>query len=237
MLDNIRIVLVNTSHTGNIGSTARAMKTMGLSNLYLVDPVSAPDGHASALAAGAGDVLANAKTVATLQEAVADCGLVVGTSARSRTHSWPMLEPRSCGRKLIEEVPDYPVALVFGRENNGLTNEELQQCHFHVCIPANPEYSSLNLAAAVQTLCYEVRMAWLEKDAFPPTENDDPLNEDLERFYQHLEQTLTGTNFIVKNHPGMVMTKLRRLFNRARPESQELNILRGILSSIDKAVK
>ncbi|AYA65164.1 MULTISPECIES: tRNA (cytosine(32)/uridine(32)-2'-O)-methyltransferase TrmJ [unclassified Alteromonas] len=237
MLDNIRIVLVNTSHTGNIGSTARAMKTMGLSNLYLVDPVSAPDGHASALAAGAGDVLANAKTVATLQEAVADCGLVVGTSARSRTHSWPMLEPRSCGRKLIEEVPDYPVALVFGRENNGLTNEELQQCHFHVCIPANPEYSSLNLAAAVQTLCYEVRMAWLEKDAFPPTENDYPLNEDLERFYQHLEQTLTGTNFIVKNHPGMVMTKLRRLFNRARPESQELNILRGILSSIDKAVK
>ena len=237
MLDNIRIVLVNTSHTGNIGSTARAMKTMGLSNLYLVDPVSAPDGHASALAAGAGDVLANAKTVATLQEAVADCGLVVGTSARSRTHSWPMLEPRSCGRKLIEEVPDYPVALVFGRENNGLTNEELQQCHFHVCIPANPEYSSLNLAAAVQTLCYEVRMARLEKDAFPPTENDYPLNEDLERFYQHLEQTLTGTNFIVKNHPGMVMTKLRRLFNRARPESQELNILRGILSSIDKAVK
>ncbi len=237
MLENIRIVLVNTSHTGNIGSTARAMKTMGLSNLYLVDPVSAPDGHASALAAGAGDVLANAKTVSTLQEAVADCGLVVGTSARSRTHSWPMLEPRSCGRKLIEEVPNYPVALVFGRENNGLTNEELQQCHFHVCIPANPEYSSLNLAAAVQTLCYEVRMAWLEKESFPPTENDYPLNDDLERFYTHLESTLSGTGFIVKNHPGMVMTKLRRLFNRARPESAELNILRGILSSIDKSVK
>ena len=237
MLENIRIVLVNTSHTGNIGSTARAMKTMGLSNLYLVDPVSAPDGHASALAAGAGDVLANAKTVSTLQEAVADCGLVVGTSARSRTHSWPMLEPRSCGRKLIAEVPNYPVALVFGRENNGLTNEELQQCHFHVCIPANPEYSSLNLAAAVQTLCYEVRMAWLEKESFPPTENDYPLNDDLERFYTHLESTLSGTGFIVKNHPGMVMTKLRRLFNRARPESAELNILRGILSSIDKSVK
>ena len=148
-----------------------------------------------------------------------------------------MLEPRSCGRKLIEEVPNYPVALVFGRENNGLTNEELQQCHFHVCIPANPEYSSLNLAAAVQTLCYEVRMAWLEKEAFPPTENDYPLNDDLERFYTHLESTLTGTGFIVKNHPGMVMTKLRRLFNRARPESAELNILRGILSSIDKSVK
>lgn len=237
MLENIRIVLVNTSHTGNIGSAARAMKTMGLSNLYLVDPVQAPDGHASALAAGAGDVLANAKTVATLQEAVADCGLVVGTSARSRTHSWPMLEPRSCGRKLIAEVPKYPVALVFGRENNGLTNEELQQCHFHVCIPANPDYSSLNLAAAVQTLCYEVRMAWLEKDAYPEVETEYPLSEDLERFYVHLESTLTNTNFIVKNHPGVVMTKLRRLFNRARPESAELNILRGILSSIDKSVK
>ena len=236
MLDNIRIVLVNTSHTGNIGSTARAMKTMGLSNLYLVDPVSEPDGQASALAAGAGDVLANATIVSSLQEAVADCGLVVGTSARSRTHSWPMLEPRECGLKLVDEVAKYPVALVFGRENNGLTNEELQQCHFHVCIPANPEYSSLNLAAAVQTLCYEVRMAHLSQTRVESEIPDYPLNEDLERFYTHLESTLQGTNFIVKNHPGVVMTKLRRLFNRARPESQELNILRGILSSIDKSI-
>ena len=138
---------------------------------------------------------------------------------------------------MIAEVANYPVALVFGRENNGLTNEELQQCHYHVCIPANPEYSSLNLAMAVQTLSYEVRMAWLAKDAIPTEPAEYPLNEDLERFYQHLESTLLGTSFVVKNHPGMVMTKLRRLFNRARPESQELNILRGILSSIDKAVK
>lgn len=237
MLENIRIVLVNTSHTGNIGSTARAMKTMGLSNLYLVDPVSEPDGQASALAAGAGDVLGSATIVSTLQEAVADCGLVVGTSARSRTHSWPMLEPRECGQKLVQEVENYPVALVFGRENNGLSNEELQQCHFHVCIPANPEYSSLNLAAAVQTLCYEIRMGYLGREAIPEQEQEYPLNEDLERFYTHLESTLQKTNFIVANHPGMVMTKLRRLFNRARPESQELNILRGILSSIDKSTK
>ena len=236
MLENIRIVLVNTSHTGNIGSTARAMKTMGLSNLYLVDPVSEPDGQASALAAGAGDVLANATIVPTLQEAVADCGLVVGTSARSRTHSWPMLEPRECGLKLVDEVSKYPVALVFGRENNGLTNEELQQCHFHVCIPANPEYSSLNLAAAVQTLCYEVRMAFLQQTRRESEIAEYPLNEDLERFYVHLQSTLQSTNFIVKNHPGIVMTKLRRLFNRARPESQELNILRGILSSIVKTI-
>ena len=235
MLENIRIVLVNTSHTGNIGSTARAMKTMGLSNLYLVDPVSPPDGKASALAAGAGDVLANAKTVSKLEEAVAGCGLVVGTSARSRTLSWPMLEPRSCGEKLIKEVDNYPVALVFGRENNGLTNEELQQCHFHVCIPANPDYSSLNLAAAVQTLCYEIRMAFLNKDAIPNEETEYPLNDDLERFYVHLESTLKKVSFINENHPGIVMTRLRRLFNRARPESQELNILRGILASVDKS--
>lgn len=237
MLENIKIVLVNTSHTGNIGSAARAMKTMGLSNLCLVDPVQAPDGKASALAAGAGDVLGNATIVDTLEEAVADCGLVVGTSARSRTHSWPMLAPRECGEKMIKEVAKYPVALVFGRENNGLTNEELQQCHYHVCIPANPEYSSLNLAMAVQTLSYEVRMAWLAKQSIESEATDYPLNQDLERFYAHLESTLQGTDFIIPNHPGMVMTKLRRLFNRARPEAQELNILRGILSSIDKATQ
>lgn len=234
MLDNIRIVLVNTSHTGNIGSTARAMKTMGLSDLYLVDPVSAPDGKSSALAAGAGDVLANATIVSDLSEAVKDCALIVGTSARSRTLPWPMLTPRECGVKMVQEGQKGPVALVFGRENNGLSNDELQLCHFHVCIPANPEYSSLNLAAAVQTLCYEIRMGYLNLDSYPDIESDYPLSEDLERFYVHLENTLTKTGFIVKNHPGVVMTKLRRLVNRARPESQELNILRGILSAIDK---
>jgi tRNA (cytidine32/uridine32-2'-O)-methyltransferase len=242
MLENIRIVLVNTSHTGNIGSAARAMKTMGLSQLVLVDPVSAPDGKAIALAAGAGDVLANAKTVSTLAEAVDDCGLVIGTSARSRTLSWPMLEPRGCGEKMINEISKYPVALVFGRENNGLSNEELQQCHFHVCIPANPDYSSLNLAAAVQTLCYEVRMAYLNSSRGQYSENQPedieyPLAEVLEGFYSHLEQTLSKTNFIIAKHPGMVMVKLRRLFNRARPETQELNILRGILASVDKTIK
>lgn len=237
MLENIRIILVNTSHTGNIGSAARAMKTMGLSQLILVDPVEPPDGKSSALAAGAGDVLANAKIVSTLEEAVVDCGLVVGTSARSRTLSWPMLEPRECGEKLISEVCNYPVALVFGRENNGLSNEELQQCHFHVCIPANPEYSSLNLAAAVQTLSYEIRMAFLNTTRIAQVSQEYPLSEDLERFYSHLEQTLLKTNFIIPQHPGMVMPKLRRLFNRARPETQELNILRGILASIDKSTK
>lgn len=238
-LDKIRIVLVNTSHTGNIGSVARAMKTMGFSKLYLVDPVNPVDSHASALAAGAADVLGNAVVVDTLQEAIADCNTVIGTSARSRTLSWPMVNPVECGEKLLagtEQEGD--VALVFGRENSGLTNEELQLCNFHVCIAANPEYSSLNLAMAVQTLCYETRMRYLAKGE-QQIEQDDavyPSSEQMELFYQHLEKTLSDTGFIIKQHPGQVMTKLRRLFNRARPEEQELNILRGILTSIDKSV-
>jgi tRNA (cytidine32/uridine32-2'-O)-methyltransferase len=241
MLENIRIVLVNTSHTGNIGSAARAMKTMGLTSLYLVDPISAPDGKASALAAGASDVLANAKIVSSLSDAIRDCGLVIGTTMRTRGNAWSTLEPRESGLKLTQEVKNFPVALVFGRENNGLSNDELHQCHYNAAIPANPDYSSLNLAAAVQTFCYEIRMAYLQQSGYNPNdsssvENDYPLVDDLERFYEHLEKTLQKTEFIVPNHPGMVMHKLKRLFNRARPESLELNILRGILSSIDKKI-
>ncbi|HHQ4651944.1 TPA: tRNA (cytosine(32)/uridine(32)-2'-O)-methyltransferase TrmJ [Aeromonas hydrophila] len=236
MLDQIRIVLVNTSHTGNMGSAARAMKTMGLSQMVLVDPQAQPDDNAYALAAGACDLLANARIVSTLDEAIADCGLVIGTSARSRTLSWPMLDPREAGEKLVTEGMQHPVALVFGRERTGLTNDELQKCHYHVAIPANPEYSSLNLAMAVQTLCYEVRMSWLQQEQVGETDMavDYPSAEQLEGFYQHLEQTLLKTGFIADDHPGQVMSKLRRLFNRARPEAVELNILRGILTSVQK---
>ena len=236
MLDNIRIVLVNTSHTGNIGSVARAMKTMGLSKLTLVDPVQKPDSHASALAAGATDILASATIVDTLQEAIADCELVIATSARNRTLDWPLLGPRECATKVLEEAGQHQVALVFGRENSGLTNEELQQSQFHLHIPTNPDYSSLNLAMAVQTVCYELRMQWLEsKQRAPGNLPEYPRAEDLERFYEHLEKTLGQTGFIVPQHPGQVMTKLRRLFNRARPEENEINILRGILASVDKS--
>lgn len=236
MLDQIRIVLVNTSHTGNMGSAARAMKTMGLSQMVLVDPQAQPDDNAYALAAGASDLLVNARIVSTLDEAIADCGLVIGTSARSRTLSWPMLDPREAGEKLVTEGMQHPVALVFGRERTGLTNDELQKCHYHVAIPANPEYSSLNLAMAVQTLCYEVRMHWLQQEQVGETDMvvDYPSAEQLEGFYQHLEQTLLKTGFIADDHPGQVMSKLRRLFNRARPEAVELNILRGILTSVQK---
>lgn len=236
MLDQIRIVLVNTSHPGNMGSAARAMKTMGLTQLVLVDPQALPDDNAMALAAGASDVLANARIVPTLDDAIADCSLVIGTSARSRTLSWPMLDPREAAEQLVTEGMRHPVALVFGRERTGLTNDELQKCHYHVAISANPEYSSLNLAMAVQTLCYEVRMRWLQEQA-PELEDaqlDYPSAEQLEGFYQHLEQTLQKTGFITEEHPGHVMSKLRRLFNRARPEVVELNILRGILTSVQK---
>ncbi|MGH1409800.1 MAG: tRNA (cytosine(32)/uridine(32)-2'-O)-methyltransferase TrmJ [Aeromonas sp.] len=237
MLDQIRIVLVNTSHTGNMGSAARAMKTMGLTRMILVDPQALPDESAFALAAGASDVLANARVVPTLDDAIADCGLVIGTSARSRTLSWPMLDPREAGKMTVAEGMKHPVALVFGRERTGLTNDELQKCHYHVAIPANPEYSSLNLAMAVQTLCYEVRMRWLQGLDVVAEEMalDYPSAEQLEGFYQHLEQTLMKTGFIADDHPGHVMSKLRRLFNRARPEAAELNILRGILTSVQKA--
>lgn len=236
MLNQIRIILVGTTHTGNIGSVARAMKTMGLSELYLVAPKELPDGQAYALSAGASDILANAKVFDTLQQAIKDCALVIGSSARSRTLSWPMLEPRECGVKAVLEAEKQPVALVFGRESSGLTNEELQLCNYHVCIPANPEYSSLNLAMAVQIVTYEVRMAWLQQQSVASVSEETayPTSEQMSNFYQHLEDTLNETGFIIKQHPGVVMTKLKRLFTRARPEEAEYNILRGILTSVQR---
>ncbi|MCP2005884.1 UNVERIFIED_ORG: tRNA (cytidine32/uridine32-2'-O)-methyltransferase [Buttiauxella agrestis ATCC 33320] len=243
MLQNVRIVLVETSHTGNMGSVARAMKTMGLTNLWLVNPLVKPDSQAIALAAGASDVIGEAKIVDTLDEALAGCSLVVGTSARSRTLPWPMLDPRECGLKSISEAQHAPVAIVFGRERVGLTNDELQKCHYHVAIQANPEYSSLNLAMAVQILAYEIRIAWLatqeegKEAVVVEDETRYPAVDDLERFYGHLEQVLLKTGFIRATHPGQIMSKLRRLYTRARPEIQELNILRGMLSSIDNEKK
>ncbi|RKS85136.1 tRNA (cytidine32/uridine32-2'-O)-methyltransferase [Orbus hercynius] len=238
LLENIKIVLVETSHTGNIGSAARAMKTMGLSKLCLVNPIVKPDSQSISLAAGASDIIKQAQIVSSMEEAIAGCQLVIGTSARSRHLQWPHLESFESGEKIIEEVQlGYQVALVFGRERVGLTNEELQKCHYHVSIPANPEYSSLNLAMSVQVLCYEIRMAMLKLTAqqLPQSEMISyPKNDDIERFYQHLEQTLLQTGFINVSHPGQIMGRLRRLFTRARLEQQELNILRGILTSISK---
>ena len=160
-LDAMRIVLVNTTHPGNIGAAARAMKNMGLSRLYLVAPKTYPAERALWRAANAADVLRRAIVVDTLEQAVADCGLVIGASARERRIPWPLLTPRECGDRCYGEAATHLVALVFGREDRGLTNDELHQCHYHVHIPANPDYSSLNLAAAVQVITYELRMSCL----------------------------------------------------------------------------
>ncbi len=239
MLERVKVVLVGTTHSGNIGSAARAMKVMGLSQMVLVDPQCQVDAQAIALAAGASEIALNAQIYPTLEAAVADCGLVVGTSARSRTLEWPMLEPRECGEKLISEANQHSVAMVFGRERTGLTNDELQLCHYHVCVPANPEYSSLNLAMAVQLLSYEVRMAYLalqQSSQSSTLQEEYPRHQELERFYAHLEQVIMQTEFISAQQPGQVMSKLRRMFTRARPEAQEINILRGILTSVQKSI-
>lgn len=241
MLANIRIILINTFHPGNIGSAARAMKTMGLSDLWLVSPQRYPAPEANSMAAGALDLLQSVKVAETLDEAIADCSMVVGTSARNRTHSFsrPMLEADQCADKLADLARKTPVALVFGQETMGLTNSELEKCHFHTCIDANPEYPVLNVASAIQILCYEVRKAELrlQKHPDPSSTPEYPLNKELELFYEHLEKSLNDINFIIPQHPGLVMTRLRRFFNRARPESKELNMLRGILGAIQKTAR
>lgn len=234
MLDNIRIVLVNTSHPGNIGSVARAMKTMGLTKLYLVAPKYFPHAKADELAANAADVLEHAVRVDSLEEAVADCQLVIGTSTRSRTIPWPIWSPRECAGKIFQEDPATQVAILFGQEQSGLTNEELQRCHYHVQIPSNPHYSSLNLAAAVQVITYELYVASLTKSE--PLQWDYPLasHRELEGMYQQLEKILIQLNFLNPKAPRQLMTRLRRLFNRTRLDVMEINILRGILGAVEK---
>ena len=235
-LANIRIVLVNSSHPGNIGATARAMKNMGLSQLTLVAPQEFPSPKAEWRAANAKDVLETVTVVETLTEAVNDCGLVIGTSARERRIPWPLLTPRECGERCVRESSQHSVAIVFGREDRGLTNEELQQCHFHVHIPSNPEYGVLNLAMAVQVLCYELRLAMLAQREGKLLHFDDwdvppAKHQDLERYYEHLENTLVSLGFLDRDNPRQTMTRLRRLYNRIRLDEMELSILRGILTA------
>lgn len=238
MLDRIRVVLVNTSHPGNIGAAARAMKTMGLSQLYLVEPRSFPDEKATARASGAEDLVEQARVVDTLAEAVDDAVWVVGTSARLRSIRWPLLNPRDCAGQALAEANAGTVALVFGRERTGLTNEEMDLCHALINIPANPDYSSLNLAQAVQVIAYELRMQCLGETARPSQSADHRLAtaQEMESFYAHLEQTLYDLEFITPDKPGQMMRRLRRLFQRSRVNQNEYNILRGILSAAqDKA--
>lgn len=243
-LDNIRIVLVNTSHPGNIGAVARAMKNMAVSDLALVAPRKYPHDEATWRASNAADVLDNATVYDTLEAAIADCSLVVGTSARGRTIPWPLLDPRHCAEKAYAEAGQHKVALVFGREDRGLTNDELQLCNLHVNIPANEEYSSLNLAMAVQVLCYELRMTHLagvegQLSDNPMADWDMPpaTADALQRYFVHLEETLVEMGFLNPKAPKQLMTRLRRLYTRARPDEMEVNILRGILTATQYQIR
>ncbi|MGO3345893.1 MAG: tRNA (cytosine(32)/uridine(32)-2'-O)-methyltransferase TrmJ [Marinomonas sp.] len=234
MLSNIRIVLINTFHPGNVGAIARAMKNMGLTNLYLVDPNDYPSEEATSRAAGAVDLLENATIVSTLADAISDCSLVVGTSARHRTFQLPLMNARECAQTVIPESKDHHVAIVFGRETTGLLNEEIAQCHRQVYIDANDEYPVLNISQAVQIVAYEIWMANQDQSIYAKSVAEYPRKKDMDLFYEHLEDTLYGINFIVRNHPGKVLDKLHRFFNRSRPEKQELGILRGVLAAVQR---
>jgi len=236
VLDNIRIVLVNTQFAGNIGGVARAMKNMGLSRLYLVNPgCNLEDKEANIRATSATNILENTIIADTLNEVIEDCQLVIGTSTRDRGMSLPLLTARETGEKIALEAVQAQVALVFGQESCGLHGDDLRRCNFHAYIPANPEYCSLNLAAAVQTFCYEIFQA-VEAERTRPKDYtyQYPEHKEMEYFYDHLELVLKQVDFIVPQHPGQMMDRLRRLFNRARPDEKELNILRGILSAIER---
>lgn len=239
--NRIRMVMVNTSHPGNIGGAARAMKNMGISQLYLVEPKDFPAEKAVWRAAGAGDVLENAVVVSSLDEAISDCSLVVGTSARERRIPWPLMTPRECGDRVWVESSQAEVALIFGREDRGLTNEELQKCHYHVHIPSNPDYSSLNIAAAMQVLAYEIRMSYLTEKEGKALHFDDwdlppAKQKDMEFYYTHLEDTLSKLDFLDLSNPRQTVTRLRRLFNRIRMDEMELSILRGMLTAIQNHI-
>lgn len=243
-LSFIRVVLVATTHAGNIGAAARAMKNMGLTQLVLVNPKHLlPNPEASARASGADDILQNALTVNTLEEALTGCHIVLGTSARERQIPWPLLNPREAAQKTIEStINNQQVAFVFGREHAGLTNEELQQCNYHIHIPSDEAFSSLNVAAAVQVITYETRMAWLETKPLQKTTSekttDQPCtNDELERFYKHLEQLLVAIKFLDPTQPKHLMTRIRKLYGKAQLSKVEMNILRGILTETEKSLR
>jgi len=234
---SVRIVMVGTTHPGNIGATARAMKNMGFRDLTLVSPRSFPHEDATARASGAEDVLENAIVVTTLDQALADCHLAVGASARFRAIEWPTLEPRECATRLVDASASGNVALVMGPEKSGLSNEHLDRCQALVTIPTDPEFSSLNIAMAVQVLCYELRLATLELQDPEDPEIPSATLEEMEYFYEHLEAALTDSGFLDPDNPRTLMRRLRRLFIRAAPDQNEINILRGVLTAFERRMR
>jgi tRNA (cytidine32/uridine32-2'-O)-methyltransferase len=231
MLDNVRIVLIGTTHPGNIGAVARAMKNMCLQHLYLVQPKRYPSAEATDRASGADDLLQQARVCETLDDALQGCRMVVGASARLRSVDWPQVDPKECAEKLWKESQQGEVAVIFGRESSGLSNAELDRCHLLAHIPANEEYSSLNLSQAVQVLTYELHMASLQQDQEPPERLDVATADELEGLFRHLEQTMVDIGFSDPRQSDKLQRRLRRLFLRARPDRDEVNILRGILGA------
>jgi tRNA/rRNA methyltransferase/tRNA (cytidine32/uridine32-2'-O)-methyltransferase len=232
LLSNLKIVLVETSHPGNIGGVARAMKNMQVTQLRLVNPKLFPHAEATARASGADDILAKADIYQTLPEAIADCQIVIGASARSRTVVWPEINPRECAVKYCQQNADTNMAIVFGRENSGLSNQELDLCHYLLKIPCNPDYSSLNIATAVQVVCYELFLT--AEQPLQPIESIKTANTlataaQMESFYQHLQETMTDIGFLQSDRAESMMRKLRKVFNRIQLDTKELDILRGIL--------
>ena len=220
---SIWIVLVGTTHPGNIGAAARAMKNMGLSDLRLVRPKFFPHEEATARASGASDILERAKVTDSLADALADCTYVAGASARSRTINWPCIGPRDCAERMIRESANGPVACVFGPEKTGLHNDDLDLCHTLLTIPTDPGFSSLNLAMAVQVVTYELRVAGM-LDEGPSFDAEAPpaTGEEMEHFYTHLEQVLRDIEFLDPDNPRHLMRRMRRLFIRARPDKNEV---------------
>jgi tRNA (cytidine32/uridine32-2'-O)-methyltransferase len=235
----IKIVLVNPSHPGNIGATARAMKTMELQHLYLVKPKYFPHVDATARAAGADDILESAVITDSFADALKGSNIVFGASVRLRDLSLPKVAPREAAQIIIKEAQVHTVAIVFGRENNGLSNAELEQCNYHLYIPTNPNFGSLNLAAAVQIVAYEIKMMRQPNIATKPTIDTQELAsaEEMQSFYQHLQQTLNMLEFLDLKNPRKVLSRLKILFNRAHVQTNEINILRGILTAIQLRLK
>ena len=233
-LKNIRFVLCETAHPGNIGAAARALKTMGLGRLHLVAPRQFPDPQAEWLASGATDVLRRARVHSSLDDALAGSALAVACTARPREIAAPMVSAREAAARIVEVARSQPAALVFGNETFGLTAVEVGKCHLLATIPANPQFSSLNVAAAVQLFAYELRLAAL--GAGPPggKVRARASHEELERFYEHLERAMVEQGFLNPEHPKKLMPRLRRLFNRVQLEREEVNILRGIIKALGR---
>jgi len=229
----VRIILVGTTHPGNIGAVARAMKNMGLSDLVLVDPRYFPHEDATARASGAEDVLDQTVVSPNLDQALADCVFAAGASARSRAIDWPSLPPRECAEQLVQRSAGGKVAVVFGPEKSGLTNEHLDRCNTLLTIPTDPRFSSLNIAMAVQIICYELRLLQHAIPECADADSPPATAAELERFYAHLEIVLTDSGFLDPDKPRLLMRRLRRIFIKAEPDKNEINILRGILTALE----